>query len=173
MCQKIGIYKALILSHGYFVFSAGGGGLVFRTTHEVEDCAYEVEDSLGGGGLCTWQRSQVLKWKQLLFALHLYLHSLNCVSFENSILVCLISGCLVTILSFGTNTVHYNFKTDNLLSTCTMLSPIQTAFQHIWCTSQAQFPCYIGVQREPWQAPCKAIYGMMAKCFSARQLKLC
>ena len=53
MCQKIAIYKALILSHGHFVFSAGGGGLVFKTTHEVEDSAYEVDDSLGGGGLCT------------------------------------------------------------------------------------------------------------------------
>ena len=124
MCQKIGIYKALILSHGHFIFSAGGGGLVFKTTHEVEDSAYEVEDSLGGGGLCTWQRSQVLKWKQLLFALHLYLHSLNCVSFQNSILICLISWCLVTILSFGTNTVHYNFKADNLLSTSKMPLPI-------------------------------------------------
>ena len=124
MCPKIAIYKALILSHGHFLFSAGGGGLVFKTTHEVEDSAYEVEDSLGGGGLCTWQRSQVLKRKQLLFALHLYLRSLNCVSFENSIFVCLISWCLVTILSFGTFTVHYNFKTDNLLSTCKMLSHI-------------------------------------------------
>ena len=124
MCQKITIYKALILSHRHFVFSAGGGGLVFKTPHEVEDSAYEVEDSLGGGGLCTWQRSQVLKWKQRLFALHLYLHSLNCVSFENSIFICLISRCLVTILSFGTYTVHHDFKTDNLLSTCKMLSPI-------------------------------------------------
>ena len=62
----------------------------------------EMEDSLGGGELCTWQRSQVLKWKQLLFALYLYLHSLNCVSFENSIFICLISWCLVTLLSFGT-----------------------------------------------------------------------
>ena len=87
MCQKIAIYKALILSHRHFVFSAGGGGLVFKTPYEVEDSACEVEDSLGGGG----QRSQVLKWKQLLFALHLYLHSLNCVSFENSIFICLIS----------------------------------------------------------------------------------
>ena len=118
MCKKIAIYKALILSHGHFVFSAEGGGLVFKTTHEVEDSAYEVEDSLGGGGLCTWQRSQVLKWKQLLFALHLYLHSLNGVSFENSVSNCLISWCLVTLFSFGTLTVHYSFKTDNLLSTC-------------------------------------------------------
>ena len=31
----------------------------------------------------------------------------------------------------------------------------QTTFQHIWCASQAQFPCYIGVQRGPGQAPCK------------------
>ena len=38
--------------------------------------------------------------------------------------VCLISWCLVTILSFGTYTVHCNFKTDNLLSTCKVLSPI-------------------------------------------------
>ena len=53
MCQKIAIYKALILSHEHFVFSARGGGLVFKTTHEVEDSACEVEDSLGGGGLCT------------------------------------------------------------------------------------------------------------------------
>ena len=69
VCQIIAIYKALILSHGYFVFSAGGGGLVFKTTHAVEDSAYEAEDLLGGGGLCTWHRSLVLKWKQLLFAL--------------------------------------------------------------------------------------------------------
>ena len=27
MCQKIAIYKALILSHEHFVLSAGGGGL--------------------------------------------------------------------------------------------------------------------------------------------------
>ena len=53
MCQKIAIYKALILSHGHFVFSAGGGGFFFKTTRELEDSAYEVEDSLGGGGLCT------------------------------------------------------------------------------------------------------------------------
>ena len=119
MFQKIAIFKALIFSHGHFVFSAGGGGLVFKTTHEVEDYAYEVKDSLGGGGLCSWQRSQVLKWKQLLFALHLFLHSLNCVSF-----ICLIPWRLVTILSFGTYTVHYNFETDNLLSTYKVLSPI-------------------------------------------------
>ena len=124
MCQKIAIYKALILSHRHFVFSAGGGRLIFKTPYEVEESACEVEDSLGGGGLCTWQRSQVLKWKQLLFALHLYLHSLNCVSFENSIVICLISWCLVTILSFGTYIVHYNYQTDNLLSTWKMLSPI-------------------------------------------------
>ena len=72
VCQKIAIYKALILSHGHFVFSVGGGGLFFKTTHEVKDSAYEVKDSLGGGGLCTYQRNHVLKWKQLLFALHLY-----------------------------------------------------------------------------------------------------
>ena len=65
MCQKIAIYKALIVSHGHFVISAGGGGLVFKTTHEVEDSAYEVGDSLGGGRLCTWHRSLVLNWKQL------------------------------------------------------------------------------------------------------------
>ena len=66
--QKIAIYKALILSHGPCVFSAGGGGLVFKTTHAVEDSAYEVKDLLGGGGLCTWHRSLFCKWKQLLFA---------------------------------------------------------------------------------------------------------
>ena len=106
VCQKIAIHKAIILSHGHFVFSAGGGGLVFKTTHEVEDSADEVEDSLGGGGLCTWQRSQVLKWKRLLFALHLCLHSLNCVLFVNSTFICLISWCLATLLSFDTSTVH-------------------------------------------------------------------
>ena len=73
MCQKIAIYKALIVSHGHFVISAGGGGLVFKTTHEVEDSAYEVGDSLGGGRLCTWHRSLVLNWKQLLFASHLFI----------------------------------------------------------------------------------------------------
>ena len=36
----------------------------------------------------------------------------------------LTSWCLVTLLSFATYTVHCNFKTDNLLSTCKMLSPI-------------------------------------------------
>ena len=126
MCQKIAIYKALILSHGHFVLSAGGGGLVFKTTHEVDD-------SLGGGGLCTRQRSQVLKRKQLLFALHLYLHSSYCVSFKNSIFICLISWCLVTRLSFGTYTVHYKFKTDNLLSPILSVKSDwrwQNVFQH-------------------------------------------
>ena len=46
-------FEALILSHEHFVFSAGDEGLVFKTTHEVDDSAYEVDDSLGGGGLCT------------------------------------------------------------------------------------------------------------------------
>ena len=47
VCQKIAIYKALILSHGHFVFSAGGGGLNavrWRTRYvwvsEVEDCNF-------------------------------------------------------------------------------------------------------------------------------------
>ena len=47
VCQKIVIYKALILSHGHFVFSAGGGGLNavrWRTRYiwvlEVEDCNF-------------------------------------------------------------------------------------------------------------------------------------
>ena len=45
--QKIAIYNALILSHGHFVFSAGGGGLNavrWRTRYvwasEVEDCNF-------------------------------------------------------------------------------------------------------------------------------------
>ena len=46
------MYKALILSHGHFVISAGGGGLVFKTTHEVEDSAYEVVDSVPGIEAC-------------------------------------------------------------------------------------------------------------------------
>ena len=47
VCQEIAIYKALILSHGHFVFSAGGGGLNavrWRTRYvwvsEVEDCNF-------------------------------------------------------------------------------------------------------------------------------------
>ena len=47
VCQKIAIYKTLILSHGHFVFSVGGGGLNavrWRTRHvwvsEVEDCNF-------------------------------------------------------------------------------------------------------------------------------------
>ena len=58
-CQKIAICKAVILSRGPCVFSAGGGGLIFKTTHEVEDSTYEV-DSPGGRGVCTWHRSLVL-----------------------------------------------------------------------------------------------------------------
>ena len=68
MWQKIAIYKALSLSHGPCVFSAGGGGLVFKTTHEVEDSAYEVEDSLGGGGLFTGHTSLALNGSN--FCLH-------------------------------------------------------------------------------------------------------
>ena len=66
---KIAIYNVLLLSHGHCVFSAESGGLVFKTTLEAGDSAYEVEDSLGGGALCTWHRNLVIKRIQLLFAL--------------------------------------------------------------------------------------------------------
>ena len=45
MCQKIAIYKALILSHEHFVFSAGGGGLT-AVRWRTQQCL-----GFGGGGL--------------------------------------------------------------------------------------------------------------------------
>ena len=146
-CHNIAIYNALILSHGHFVFSVGGGGLVSKTTHETGDSAFEVDDSLGSRGLCTWHKSLVPKWKQLLFSLlnqdvilwmsvvsfmirkkHIrlssfqdpfaYVHWFWCFcNIYINIFICFISWYHVTLLSFGNDSVYYNFKTNNLRST--------------------------------------------------------
>ena len=138
--------------------------------------AYEVEDSLGGEGLWTWQRSQILKWKQLLFAIHLYLLSLNCVSFENSIFICLISWCLVTLLSFSTSVLLITILKLTICCQHAKCCPpfsvksdcISTYLMCLTSTISMLYWCSTGALA----STCKVRYNMMTKCFSTRQLKL-